>query len=131
RRPLVDRDRNRCRSPRPRRHPRGAMTATRSRRTDIASAIAALTTLLFLLVGVPLVLAALAGWPLPRALPNPSQIRDALDNGWAPSGTFVLKTVALVAWLAWCQIAASVIGELASALRGRPGGRRVWLGGWA
>src|SRR5437016_4259035 len=78
--PLPDRHRNRRRSPCAGRHSRGLMTATRSRRADITSGIAALATLLLLLIGVPLLLGVLAGWPLPRALPSLSQIRDALDN---------------------------------------------------
>src|SRR6516165_9849298 len=103
------------------------MSATRSRRADVAAGFGALATLLVVLVGVPLLLAALAGWPLPRQLPNPTQIRNALDNGWAPDDIFVLKVVAVVAWLAWLQIAFSILAELLSTARGWRRVPRLWL----
>src|SRR5207248_1935529 len=74
--------------------------------------------------------ALLAGWPLPHALPSVARVRRALDDGWSPDGMFVLKTVALVAWLAWAEIGACVLVELAAAVRGRRA-PRVPTAGWA
>src|SRR4051794_5098096 len=95
------------------------MMASMSRRRDVAAFLGSLLTLLALLIGVPAVLALLAGWPLPHALPSIAEVRRALDNGWSPDGLFVLRVVALVVWWAWAEIALCVVVELGSALRGR------------
>ena len=65
------------------------MTASMSRRRDVAAFLGSLITLLALLIGVPAALALLAGWPLPHALPSVAEVRRALDNGWSPDGLFV------------------------------------------
>ena len=102
---------------------------TRTRRA--LQVLAALAALGLLILGVPIVLAALAGWPLPHAMPDPSAVTSALRNGWAPDGPFVLKALAVVCWLAWAQLAACVVVEFAAALRGRHSAARVPLAGWA
>src|SRR5207244_6841340 len=76
-------------------------------------------------------LTALAGWPLPRGLPTPSEVRHALDSGWSPDGMFVLKTVAVVAWIAWAQVAFCIVAELVAVARGQHRSRSMPLAGWA
>ncbi|HET9733499.1 MAG TPA: hypothetical protein VFP54_12570 [Acidimicrobiales bacterium] len=93
--------------------------------------LAALIGLLLLVVGVPLALAALAGWPLPHALPDPSAVTGALRNGWAPDGPFVLKALAVVCWVAWADLATCLLVEITAALRGRHAAPRIPLSGWA
>ena len=105
-------------------------TRTSSRRRDAAAFAGSLLTLLAVLVGVPAALAVLAGWPLPHGLPSLAAMHRALDEGWSPDGLVVLKAVAVVAWLAWAEIALCLLVELAAALRGGRA-RRVPTVGWA
>ena len=44
-------------------------------------------------------------------------MRHALDDGWAPNATFVLKTLAAVAWLAWFQIVAALADVISGLAR--------------
>ena len=98
------------------------MTHPKHRR-DIARAAAAATGLLALLVGVPLLLAATAGWPLPHHPPTWAWLRHALS---APlSDHDLLDILATVTWLAWAYLLLTVIGETVSQLRGTTPSR--WL----
>lgn len=74
--------------------------------------------LLLLLVGVPLALGAAAGWPLPRSVPTFDELRTALGGSSIPDAT-ILKTIAVIGWLAWVQVLTSTIVEVTAWLRGR------------
>lgn len=86
-----------------------AMTAGR--------AIASATALVALLIGVPLVLAVGVGWPLPRAV-TWNDVRNSL-GGSTVSDTTLLKALAVLGWIAWAQVVATVGVEIRALVRGR------------
>ena len=84
------------------------------------------------LTGLPVLLAVVAGWPLPRQWPRWSEVGQALADGWRPEGTTLLHCVAILAWVAWAQLAANTLLELAAQLRNRPGSAVTMpLSGWS
>ncbi|MFP5376435.1 MAG: hypothetical protein ACLGIO_06585, partial [Acidimicrobiia bacterium] len=80
------------------------MTPTLRRTTSILGLAA-------LVAGVPAVLMAAVGWPLPRGLPTPGEVAGALGDGWRPGGRFVLGVLALVGWALWAQVMRHVVAE--------------------
>ncbi len=99
---------------------------TRRRGVHVLRAAGSLLVLLALLVGVPVALAAVAGWPLPTAWPNGDQLRFAARGGLG-DGVWI-KVFSVVVWLAWAQLAVAVLQELLAAVRHRTGPSRS---GWA
>lgn len=73
-------------------------------------------TLLFL-VGVPIALTVLVGWPLPASVPNVDALGQAMQTGI--SDGFIVNTLAVIAWLAWTQLALAIVSESIGLLRGR------------
>lgn len=63
-------------------------------------------------LGVPVLLARVAGWPLPAQPPNWSNVYWAARQNHVPA-EFVIKTLAVVAWLAWAQLMWALLWELA------------------
>ncbi|MGH2690365.1 MAG: hypothetical protein ACRDKW_16390, partial [Actinomycetota bacterium] len=92
-----------------------------------ASSLAALAALAGLVAGVPLALALAVGWPLPRGLPSLGELGSALSGQTIDDG-ILLKTIAVVCWLAWAQFAACLGAEIVGWKRGR-GARHVPLAG--
>lgn len=72
----------------------------------------ALGVLVAITVGVPLVLALVAGWPLPRRLPDWNRVTTALRQGDI-AGDVVIKTIAVIVWIAWAQLIWALAWELA------------------
>lgn len=70
------------------------------------------TGLVVLLVGPPLLLAQLAGWPLPAR----ADMQQALDLRWI-SPSLALHLGASVAWAAWLYISACIVLAAAAQLR--------------
>lgn len=85
---------------------------------DLRAGLGALLALVVLLVGVPVALWALAGWPLPTSMPSWSSISDALRTSHIPD-TVLAKGLALVCWLVWIELTASVLVEAVALARGR------------
>lgn len=102
---------------------------TADRWVRLSRGLGALLALLALLVGVPVGLAALAGWPLPHGLPTPGAVKRALSDGWRPDDTIVVKAVAVVCWAAWAELVACAVVEVRAALHGRRQAPRVPLAG--
>lgn len=69
--------------------------------------IRAATTTMTLLVGVPVLLVALGGNPLPQHLPSGSQVQAWLDDPLMPG--YVPGTARVVAWLVWALLAALIL----------------------
>lgn len=67
--------------------------------------------ILALLIGVPILLIVVAGWPLPTKMPNWDNVYWAIRQGDIPAEV-VIKLFACVAWLAWAQIAWALLWEL-------------------
>lgn len=84
----------------------------RSRLGEIVRALGALVVLVLLLVGFPIGLAVAVGWPLPTALPTLEQIEAATRSGVDP--IVLMKTLAIIGWLAWAQIALATFVEAAA-----------------
>lgn len=85
---------------------------------DAGAGAGALAALVLLLVGVPLGLWAMAGWPLPSSLPSWDELADALGTAHVPD-TVLTKALALTCWLIWLELVASVVVEAVALLRGR------------
>lgn len=67
---------------------------------------------LAVLVGIPLMLVKVAGWPLPTYLPDPTDVVTAIEQRNIPS-TFVIKSLAVLLWVIWVQFAWASLWELA------------------
>ncbi len=92
----------------------------------ILRGIAALITLLVLVVGLPLLLVRLGGSPIPRHILGWHQLERALlrrDNG-----TIFFGAVRDISWIAWAAFTVAVLAEALAALRGR-NAPRLGLGG--
>lgn len=70
---------------------------------------------------------ATVGWPLPRAVPHPSEITSAL-GGQSIDDSVLVKALAVVCWVAWAQFSACVAAEV-TGWRGGRGSRRIPLSG--
>lgn len=90
-----------------------------TRRTSaVLRGLASLAGTLVLLVGVPVGLATLVGWPLPTSIPDGASFSEALNRGITDE--FIVKALAVVAWLAWVQLALAFVVEAVAAVRNRP-----------
>ena len=88
------------------------------RTADIARAAAAATAVALLVIGLPVFLVVSVGWPLPRQLPQISQIADTLTGDLPLETATVWKVLAAILWLAWLQIVIAVVVEITAAVRG-------------
>lgn len=79
--------------------------------------VISLVATLGLIVGVPLLLAFMVGWPLPTSLPAFSSFEQASQLGI--SDQVVVNTLAVVAWIAWAQLAFALVAEGVAVVRGR------------
>jgi hypothetical protein len=84
----------------------------------VTRSVLAFTALVALLVGLPVALAVLAGWPLPSAVPTLAQIRDSL-SGPSITDALLVKGIAVICWLAWAQLVACAVVETHAWARGR------------
>jgi len=90
---------------------------SRPRSSALLRGLASLGATVALLVGVPTGLAALVGWPLPTSLPDGDALSRALNTGI--SDEFIVNTLAVIAWLAWTQLALALTVEAVAVVRGR------------
>jgi DNA-binding SARP family transcriptional activator len=93
----------------------------------LIQASGALVVLAILLAGVPLALAHFVGWPLPHRVPSLAQLRNGLTQHGVPS-SLVIRALAVVCWVAWAALVASVTAEVASLARGRTAPRMLLAG---
>ncbi|SOC51211.1 LysM peptidoglycan-binding domain-containing protein [Ornithinimicrobium cerasi] len=78
--------------------------------------LGALVVLAGILVGLPALLLALGGNPLPGTFPGLDQVRDALLT--PDDGTLALTGAKLLGWVVWAALSLSIAVETVSALRG-------------
>jgi DNA-binding SARP family transcriptional activator len=102
--------------------------ARSGRAGDLLGGLAALVAIAVLVVGVPAALALIVGWPLPHAVPSPSDLSRTLATGSIPD-EFFGKALAVLAWIYWAQFMVCLWAEIAAARRGRLA-RRVPFAGW-
>lgn len=79
--------------------------------------------LLTLVVGVPVLLISIAGWPLPTAVPSWSRISTAVQQGDIPADV-VIKVIAVCLWLVWFQFVWAIAWEFAVNVPRSSDGRR-------
>ncbi|HEY3811404.1 MAG TPA: LysM domain-containing protein, partial [Acidimicrobiales bacterium] len=89
-----------------------------TRLAHLVKGLAALAVLVGLVVGVPWALWHFIGWPLPHHLPSASQVGRALNRQGIPAQTLV-DALAVVVWLSWATLVASLAVEIPAALSGR------------
>jgi LysM repeat protein len=99
-----------------------------NRAVDLGRGVLALAGVVVLVVGVPAALLAWVGSPLPAAMPKLSEITAALRDTYIPD-EFLLKLLALVCWLAWIELVASLLVEAVAYARGRKAGAVPLAGG--
>jgi hypothetical protein len=100
----------------------------RNRSWEVARGLCALAGLLLVVVGLPVVLWEIIGWPLPHALPSLSELGDALTRPTIPDEVFP-KALAVLAWVVWAQFVSAVVAEAAAAMRGTMPAR-IFAAGW-
>ncbi len=79
--------------------------------------VVSLLATLALLLGVPLLLTTWVGWPLPTSMPSLDAVEQAARSGI--SDEVVVKTLAVIAWIAWAQLALALLVETIAVARGR------------
>ncbi len=99
-----------------------------SRIVDLMKGLISLALIAALLVGVPALLLAIVGFPLPTEAPSWQLIRNHIEDGAIPD-IFVVKALALVVWIVWIQLAVAVLTEVFALMRGRAAGRAPVLPG--
>lgn len=85
--------------------------------------IGALAVLVVLLVGVPLLLSRVAGRPFPQQALDLDHMGRMVRQGEIP-GDVVVKSIALVVWIAWVQVVWAVLWEVAVNGAGARAGRQ-------
>ena len=85
---------------------------------QLVKGLVALTVLAGLVVGVPWALWHFVGWPLPHHVPSAAQVGRALNHQGIPAQTLV-DALAVVVWLTWATLVASLLVEIPAALSGR------------
>jgi hypothetical protein len=94
---------------------------TASRTGTLLKGLGALVALVVAVAGVPILLQAVAGSPIPSAIP-------AWDEVWASltrrdDGTLLLGLLKYAAWAGWALFVLSVVADVATRLRGLPAPR--------
>lgn len=92
-----------------------------SRWPEAGRGVMAAVAIAGLVAGVPWALGRFVGWPLPEAMPSWSDISTALGDSYIPD-TFLTKALALVCWIVWIELVASLLVEAVAVVRGRRAG---------
>jgi DNA-binding SARP family transcriptional activator len=85
---------------------------------SVVSAVAQLTWGVALIAGLPLVLAAAFGWPLPTRVPNWDQVTSTPLRFVDP--TVIINVFVCLAWLCWIILTAYTVLGVIDTLRGIP-----------
>src|SRR5664280_229492 len=92
-------------------------SSNRPSRTEIAEGLGALFVIAVGLLGIPLLLATIVGWPLPHHLPTTGQLHSA--GGSQIPDAFWPKALAVIAWLAWGYFVFSLLTATIDVIRSR------------
>jgi DNA-binding SARP family transcriptional activator len=84
----------------------------------VLKGLGALAVLAVLVAGIPWALWHFVGWPLPHQVPSAAQVGRALNHQGIPAQTLV-DALAVVVWLTWAILVASLLVEIPAALSGR------------
>lgn len=85
---------------------------------QVSRGLACAAALCLFLTGLPVLLVLGVGWPGLQSLPSPSGLKLSLETGVLPSA-FVIKSIALLLWIVWLQMATSTGIDLWAHIRGR------------
>ncbi len=88
------------------------------RLTDFTKGLSGLVVAGALIGGIPYLLARFIGLPLSSETVPIDTISRHLADGDIPD-VFLLKTVTIIVWLAWAQLAVAVVAEYIGIMRGR------------
>ncbi|TYB48545.1 BTAD domain-containing putative transcriptional regulator [Actinomadura chibensis] len=102
------------------------MTAFPARPVQLLRGLAALLTLVLIVVGTPALLLTVAPLPLPSGLPTLDEVTTTLTS--RDDGTLFIRAVALVAWGAWAVFTTGVLVEMAAQAGGRQAPRLPGMG---
>lgn len=91
---------------------------------DRLNGLAAIVAIALLVVGVPLLLTRIAGWPFPGSIPDAGRVRRGITQGDIPAEV-VVNVIAVVVWLIWAQMLWALIWEVAVNLPRVTNGRRT------
>jgi DNA-binding SARP family transcriptional activator len=94
---------------------------------DLGRGLAALASLVGLVIGVPVGLLRLAGSPVPTSVPHWSEVARALSESRV-ADTTLIKGAALICWIAWAVLVLCVVVELAAWVAGRTAARLPIVG---
>ena len=89
-----------------------------TRLVRVAKGLAALVLLAALVGAIPWALWHFVGWPLPHHVPSATQVSRALNRQGIPAQTLI-DALAVVVWLTWAALIASLAVEIPAALSGR------------
>jgi hypothetical protein len=84
----------------------------------VVRGVGALLALTALVGAIPWALWHFIGWPLPHHVPSAAQVGRALDRRGIPAQALV-DALAVVVWLAWVSLVASLAVEIPAAVSGR------------
>ncbi|MDA8285879.1 MAG: LysM peptidoglycan-binding domain-containing protein, partial [Actinomycetota bacterium] len=84
----------------------------------VAKGLAALVALAVLVGGIPWALWHFIGWPLPHHVPTAAQVGRALERQGIPAQALI-DALAVVVWICWASLVASIAAEAPAALCGR------------
>src|SRR5690606_8088920 len=79
------------------------------RAIQLLRGLAALVATVAVVVGVPAALVEFVRWPLPTSWPTLDELQRAASMGITEET--VIKTLAVVVWLAWSQVAIGILAE--------------------
>ena len=99
-----------------------------ARFADFLKGLISLLILIGILVGIPILLLLIVGYPLPTERPSIELIRAHLEAGDIPD-EFIIKALALLLWFVWAQLAVAVLTEAFAIMRGRVARRAPVLPG--
>ena len=100
------------------------MNLNREFRQELVRGLGSATLLAGLLLGIPILLIAGVGWPLPRGLPSGSDALTAIKTGAIPA-SLILKSISVVVWVLWLQLLAGLGVEVWAHFHGRVAPRVV------
>jgi hypothetical protein len=98
------------------------------RTADLVRGLMALALIAGLIAGVPALLVAIVGWPLPTTRPSLDLAQRHIIDGDIPD-TFIMKTLAVIVWTAWAQTVYALTVETVALIRGRIPPRAMVLPG--
>ncbi|GAB4048454.1 LysM peptidoglycan-binding domain-containing protein [Catellatospora paridis] len=92
----------------------------------LLAGLAALSGIVAIAAGVPVLLVELAGNPLPRHVPSLDEITALLTT--ADNGDLFLRVLTLAGWIAWATFTLGILVELGARITGRRATRLPGLG---